>query len=237
MLVRTLQPPSPRCLRVEVHPSVSFTSPAECCVLRPASGPAPPDLAADQRAPKAPSLRFFALIATSAGSVHTRAGCPPRASVRPRRFARPRRFTPPPALRVCFAPQPRTGFTLQGFVPRLEHEPVSRPALPSCRCAPRSAGCPVPATPSTSGPCSPGGCGGCRRPLSLLRLRAPLGLAPPPGLPPAHRAADPGFSAGPATSACDLHRDEPTAADPWRLAGARVGWSGIRLPARSRSSA
>jgi hypothetical protein len=160
MLVRACRPPSPRCLRVEVHPSVSFTSSSECCVLRPASGPAPPDLAVERCAPKAPPLGFSALFATSAGSVHTRAGCPPRASVRPRRFARPRRFTPPPALRVCFAPLPRTGFALQGIVPRLEHGPVSRPALPSCRCAPRSAGCPVPVTPSTPGPCSPGGCGG-----------------------------------------------------------------------------
>jgi len=41
----------------------------------------------------------------------------PRPTVRPRRFSRPRRFTPRPASRVCFTPQPRPGFTFQGFVP------------------------------------------------------------------------------------------------------------------------
>jgi len=146
MLVRACRPPSPRCLRSEVHPSVSFTSSSECCVLRPAPGLTSTDLAVHRSAPEAPPLGFRALFATSAGSVHTRAGCPPRASVRPRRFARPRRFTPPPALRVCFAPLPRTGFALQGIVPRLEHGPVSRTDLPSCRRAPRSAGltrCPL----------------------------------------------------------------------------------------------
>jgi len=40
-------------------------------------------------------------------------------TVRPRRFARPRRFVPPLALWVCFAPQPRSGFALQGFAPAL----------------------------------------------------------------------------------------------------------------------
>lgn len=35
--------------------------------------------------------------------------------LRPRRFARPRRFRPRLALRVCFAPLPRPGFSLQGF--------------------------------------------------------------------------------------------------------------------------
>jgi len=34
---------------------------------------------------------------------------------RPRRFTRPRRLHPPAALWVYFTPQPRTGFTLQGF--------------------------------------------------------------------------------------------------------------------------
>jgi hypothetical protein len=42
---------------------------------------------------------------------------PKPASFRPRRFSRPRRFPPPRALWVCFTPQPRPGFTLQGFAP------------------------------------------------------------------------------------------------------------------------
>jgi hypothetical protein len=33
-------------------------------------------------------------------------------------------------LRVCFTPLPRTGLVLQGIVPRLEHDPVSRTACP-----------------------------------------------------------------------------------------------------------
>jgi len=53
-------------------------------------------------------------IATSTGGVHVR-GHPRPASFRPRRFSRPRRLAPPPALRVYFTPQPRPGFTLQGF--------------------------------------------------------------------------------------------------------------------------
>jgi len=36
---------------------------------------------------------------------------------RPRRFTRPRRVVPCLALRVCFAPLPRPGFSLQGFDP------------------------------------------------------------------------------------------------------------------------
>jgi len=37
------------------------------------------------------------------------------ATVRPRRSSRPRRFSPPHTLRACSIPQPRTGFSLQGF--------------------------------------------------------------------------------------------------------------------------
>jgi hypothetical protein len=50
------------------------------------------------------------------------AWCPPvakstqlLATFRPRRSSRPRRFAPPRALRACFIPQPRPGFSLQGF--------------------------------------------------------------------------------------------------------------------------
>jgi hypothetical protein len=37
------------------------------------------------------------------------------ATFRPRRSSRPRRFAPPHTLRACSIPQPRTGFSLQGF--------------------------------------------------------------------------------------------------------------------------
>jgi hypothetical protein len=43
-------------------------------------------------------------------------------TVRPRRFSRPRRFTPLLALRVCFTPLPRPGFTFQGFSPAAQPE-------------------------------------------------------------------------------------------------------------------
>jgi hypothetical protein len=54
--------------------------------------------------------------------------CPPVAqssqlhtTFRPRRSSRPRRLAPPRALRVCFTPQPRPGFSLQGF------DPIAKP--------------------------------------------------------------------------------------------------------------
>jgi len=48
------------------------------------------------------------------GGVHIRASSHTRASFRPRVFATPRRFTPPPVLRACFIPLPRTGFIRPG---------------------------------------------------------------------------------------------------------------------------
>lgn len=51
------------------------------------------------------------------GLPHPGCGHPRSAAFRPRRFARPRRLPPPPALRVCFTPLPRPGFSLQGVSP------------------------------------------------------------------------------------------------------------------------
>ena len=59
-------------------------------------------------------------------------GVPPPPPFRPRRFSRPRRFAPPPALRVYFTPQPRPGFSLQGF-PSRTAEPARRRPVPSRR--------------------------------------------------------------------------------------------------------
>jgi hypothetical protein len=76
--------------------------------------------------------------------------------LRPRRFTRPRRLAPPSALRVCFTPLPRPGFSLQGVsLPR--SRTASSAAVPSRRCRPLAArGCPPapPAASPTSGPCS-----------------------------------------------------------------------------------
>jgi hypothetical protein len=64
--------------------------------------------------------------------VSTRREVPRLATFRPRRFSRPRRLTPPTALRVYFTPQPRTGFTLQGFSLSHSLEGSHQPE-PSCR--------------------------------------------------------------------------------------------------------
>jgi len=56
----------------------------------------------------------LSLFATSTGGIVT-AGIPCPVAFRPRRFSRPRRLHPPPALWVCFTPQPRPGFTVQGL--------------------------------------------------------------------------------------------------------------------------
>jgi len=122
-----------------------------------------------------PSLGFHALIAALACGVHIRPETHPRASFRPRRFSRPRRLPPPQALRVCFTPQPRPGFALQGFVPLRGAVPAfAGPLMPSCRWTPR---------PLTS-PCAldfrafslHGECGVERRRLKLRPIRAPPGL-------------------------------------------------------------
>ena len=68
-------------------------------------------LALDRTPTRLPSSSRYQLAPSTITSF------PPLASFRPRRFARPRRFPPSPALRVYFTPQPRPGFTLQGFSP------------------------------------------------------------------------------------------------------------------------
>jgi hypothetical protein len=84
----------------------------ECCSPGPASPPALRPYS------EAPPVGFRSLIAASTSSV-LRWGPVPTA-FHPRRFSRPRWFAPPLALWVCFAPQPRPGFALQGFVPRTQ---------------------------------------------------------------------------------------------------------------------
>jgi hypothetical protein len=101
-------PPAPVPLRVRVHPLMSFTPSSEfqplrtcntrCRALRLPWGSAP-------------------LRGTSPRSPLTERASQARPTVRPQRFARSRRFAPPRALRVCFAPLPRPGFTFQGFAP------------------------------------------------------------------------------------------------------------------------
>jgi len=62
----------------------------------------------------APSLGFLPPSRRQL-SMSTYRGHPKPATFRPRRFSRPRRLPPSTASWVCFAPQPRPGFALQGF--------------------------------------------------------------------------------------------------------------------------
>jgi hypothetical protein len=217
-----------------VHPPSNvrpLQSMAACCL--PAPAPPPETLRPPKTARvRAPPVGFCALIATSAGGVHTRAGSHSRASVRPRRFARPRRFSPLPAWRVCFTPLPRPGFAPSGVCPSPRSRTgFRRPGalvpldLPACGCprqrtdrrlqglAPRAEcgglrGGETPETPRPSWACASFGCSP-RTPSQRLH----------------------------AASARGLRRIEPDARDPRRLAGARIGWRGITLPTRARFSA
>jgi hypothetical protein len=114
-----LRSPSPAPLRKRVHPLVSFTP------LQSAAVPCRPR--ASRRG--APSVGFaFPLRDIDPG--HPCDGVPRPPPFRPRRFSRPRRFPPPQALWVCFTPQPRPGFALQGFVPRTQPRFLVETACP-----------------------------------------------------------------------------------------------------------
>ena len=112
-----VRPPSTASSRTRLHPPSSVPPPSESCDRRPALR-TPDDLATARR-PESASRGVP--IPSSRHQQATSTDCPefPRSElmVHPRRFARPRRFAPSPALRVCFAPQPRPGFALQGIVP------------------------------------------------------------------------------------------------------------------------
>ena len=65
-----------------------------------------------------PTVGTFLGVAFPLRDINRQRRCnerPRLAAFRPRRFSRPRRFDPLPALWVCFAPQPRSGCSLQGF--------------------------------------------------------------------------------------------------------------------------
>jgi hypothetical protein len=132
-----------------------------------------------------------ALITTSADRVHTRTECPLRASVRPRRFSRPRRFTPRSAWRVCFAPQPCPGFSLQGFLPPPEPYAVIPRRCPRV-VASRRLRLPAPASrSSTPGPCSPVGVRWSSRRRETPGSSAPLMGFSSSGLLSPHRGRTP----------------------------------------------
>ena len=201
---------------------------ASCRVLRPATcSPCLKkscDLPIDRRAPPLgfrPSSRHQPAAST------TRPGIPARTSFRPRRFSRPRRFAPPQASRVCFAPLPRPGFALQGFVPPRGSVPAfARPvhALLAVGPGPLSPRAFVPVFraffPARSA-VSPGL-------VQAPRIRAPPGLHLPRAFPPRTLEA-PSRPLRPSPSPRCTHRGWRPA---FRRCADRLSWN--QAPARSR---
>jgi hypothetical protein len=195
-------------LSPRVHPLVRFRSSPESL------DPTPPSAFRL----RAPSMGSHASFATSASGVHDR-GHPKPAPFRPRRFSRPRRLAPLPALRVCFTPQPRPRFALQGVSLRhgragsspasallsLARLPCPRINVGARKTSPPSGLCSVPESVAVRGCLGPGT---TRSPpeLSLPRVllrtpwkrfRAPSahGLSRPPAC--RKRAAWPTLATGP----------------------------------------
>jgi hypothetical protein len=111
-------------------------------------------------------------------------GLPKPTAFHPRRFSRPRWFAPPLALWVCFTPQPRPGFSLQGLCSPHPAEPPRRWTVPSRRWRRGAAvGCPPAPRPVAppSGLCS--GCGSVVRSAVVSRRSDPIPSwdFPPPG--------------------------------------------------------
>jgi hypothetical protein len=118
---RFVPTPSPDRLRDRVHPLVSFTP------LQSAPIPYRPSPRGAGSFPgvAGPSWRHQSGASLWRASIS--------ATVRPRRFSRPRRFHPRPALRVCFAPQPPSGFRPSGVFPPTQPAPSPRWPVPSRR--------------------------------------------------------------------------------------------------------
>jgi hypothetical protein len=208
----------PRHLSMTLHPSASFPPSPESFGLRPASRPC------DR---KAPPMGSTSLIAASASGVHHSAGNPdPAVPFRPRRFSRPRRFAPPEAFAGLFHPAATSRVCPSGDCP----SPRSRPGFPpACHALlPLStAACDQRPCPRLQGFAPRGECGVERGRLDLDRSAPLVGFCSS-GCSP--RAA---WRRLHVSSALDLHRDGPTAADHRRFVPARVGLPGFRLPTRS----
>ena len=213
-------------LPTRFHPPSSFPPPSESCGLR-AALPAWLNLATQPNGRRAPPMGSPSLIATSAGGVHHSAGNPdPAVTFRPRRFSRPRRFAPPPAFAGLFHPAATSRVCPSGVFP----SPRSRTGFPR----PCHALLPLNAT----------ACDQRLRPrLQGVAPRRECGVGRN-GLGPDRSAPLVGFSSSGCSpratwerlhipSALGLYREEPLAAGPRRLAVARMGLPGFRLPTRS----
>jgi hypothetical protein len=226
--------PGPRGFSVRRPPHLSMgfhppsSSSASFRVLRPARCPSclaePRDPA--QR-PKSASLGVPSLIAARATGVHHPAGNPdPAVTFRPRRFSRPRRFAPPAAFAGLFHPAATSRVCPSGVCP----SPRSRTGFPR----------PIHALLALGAPA----CDQRMRPrLQGLAPRRECGAARD-GLGPDRSAPLVGFGSSGCSlraaweclhipSAPGLRREEPLAADPRRVAAARIGLPGFRLPTRS----
>jgi hypothetical protein len=137
-------PPVPGPLRVRVHPLLSFTSPSESVPLRTC-----PALSC-----VAPPLEFLSPSRHQLEESTCERASHSRPTVRPRRFSRPRRLAPHRALRVYFTPQPRPGFTSQGFCPAAQPLAPRRRPVPSCRFSVLTCLRVAPAAPAPPAPAS-----------------------------------------------------------------------------------
>jgi hypothetical protein len=217
----------PPALSRRVHSPTSLFRPLQSAATTDLPPVTTSDLAVISGAREAPALGFLALFATSPGGVHLPRGGTTSAlrsvldvshvldGLRHHRacgFVSPRSHVQGSPSKELTTSRSRTGF----------HRP-----LPSCRWTP---------SPAVA-----------RSGSSALDFRAllPTTSATRPTNGEAHRDIAPflGFlSSGlslsepwqrlHATSVRDLHRDEPTAAGPRRLADPELGWRGITLPAR-----
>jgi hypothetical protein len=138
------------------------------CFLPPVSSMRPRSPARDGKRLwgfRVPSSRHLLVVSTHAQSTQL------RATFRPRRSSRPRRLAPPRALWVCFAPQPRPGFSLQG----VDH--IAEPYRVSPASYPPAVSATTPANPKTTPaqrPAAPGFCS-----LRCVRRFRTGGLGPP----------------------------------------------------------
>ena len=213
-------------LPMRFHPPSSFPPPSEFYGLR-AALRAWLNLATQPNSRRAPSLGFPSLIATSAAGVYHSAGIPdPAVTFRPRRFSRPRRFPPPTAFAGLFHPAATSRVCPSGVCP----SPRSRAGFtrPFHALLPLdAAACDQRPRPRLQGFAPRSECGVGRDGLGLDRSAPLLGLSSSGFSPRAtwERLHVP--------SALDLDQEEPLPADPRRLAVARIGLPGFRLPTRS----
>lgn len=97
--------PAPVLVKVRVHPLRNFASSSENYSVFIGRHP---------KMTNTPAQVSF-LFATTTQGVHLRRSSNAPPMFHPQRFSRSRWVPPPCATWVCFAPQPRAGFALQGF--------------------------------------------------------------------------------------------------------------------------